>query len=58
MKHFGVGVESTDGNVTIDGLTITGTELPPEIAGRFRYSLLFLQGSEATRLSHFRTFNL
>ena len=53
LKCLGAGVESTDGNVTIDGSTITNTELPPEIAGRFRYSLLFL-GLLVGRFGHAR----
>jgi UDP-N-acetylglucosamine 1-carboxyvinyltransferase len=42
LRHVGCKVEISEGKVELASADITTTSLPPEISGRFRYSLLFL----------------
>lgn len=42
LRHVGCEVELSDGRVRMNRTPITKSELPLEIAGKFRYSLLFL----------------
>jgi UDP-N-acetylglucosamine 1-carboxyvinyltransferase len=42
LRHVGCRVEISDSDVTINPSKTETTFLPPEISGRFRYSLLFL----------------
>jgi UDP-N-acetylglucosamine 1-carboxyvinyltransferase len=51
LDHLGCRTECSDGSVVVDGSTIHATELPGEISGRLRYSLLLL-GLLAGRHGH------